>query len=443
MNYEYEDRLSLARFKSQTNVFWESYGCSANQADSEMMKGLLNDAGFHLTDSKQDADIAVINTCTVKEVTFHRMLHRIRELEREGKILVVAGCMPKTERATIEKIAPNASLIGPNAIHEIVQIIMDTLTGIKQVCLHNNNIPKLGYPRIRKNPVIAICSIATGCLGNCSFCQTKLAKGNLFSFPPELIQHEINQSLLDGCKEIWLTAQDTGCYGSDIGASLPELLREIVKIPGEFFIRVGMMNPQHVIPILDELIEAYTSPKIFKFLHLPIQSGSNSILEQMNRHYQVNEYLDIFHAFKKTFPDLTLSTDIIVGFPGESQSDFEQTKRLLDKIKPDIVNISKYGKRAGTDAAKLQMLPTQIVRDRTKVLVKQCKRIQLENMQRWKDWEGKVLLDVPGKRGGIIGRNFAYRPILTKGPLGIVKTVKVVQAHQTILIDEISINGSK
>ncbi|MHA2278865.1 MAG: tRNA (N(6)-L-threonylcarbamoyladenosine(37)-C(2))-methylthiotransferase [Candidatus Kariarchaeaceae archaeon] len=433
----------MVRFKPHANVFWESYGCSANQADSEMMKGLLSEAGFHLTDSKLDADIVVINTCTVKEVTFHRMLHRIRELERDGKLLVVAGCMPKTEQATIEKIAPNASLIGPNAIHEIVQIIMDTLTGIKKVCLQNSNIPKLGYPRIRKNPVIAICSIASGCLGDCSFCQTKLAKGNLFSFSPELIKHEIKQSLLEGCKEIWLTAQDTGCYGRDIDTSLPELLREIVQIPGEFFIRVGMMNPQHVIPILDELIEAYTSHKIFKFLHLPIQSGSNYILERMNRHYQVNEFLDIICAFKKTLPDLTLSTDIIVGFPGESQSDFEQTLQLLNKIKPDIVNISKYGKRAGTDAAQLQMLPTPIVRDRTKELGKHCKRIQLKNMERWKGWEGKVLLDVPGKKGGIIGRNFAYRPILTKGPLGSVKTVKVVQTHQTILIDEISINGSK
>jgi len=402
-----------------------------------MMQGLLTEAGFELTESKQEADVIVINTCTVKEVTFHRMLHRIQEFTKNGKYLVITGCMPKTERAAIEKIAPNASLVGPNSIHVIVNAVFETLTGKKSVHVQERQIPKLGLPRVRKNAVIAICPIATGCLGHCSFCQTKLAKGDLFSFPPELILSEIKYSLHEGCKEIWLTAQDTGCYGSDLGTSLPELLNKIVKIPGDFFARVGMMNPQHVLPILDDLLESYESGKIFKFLHLPVQSGSNRILKRMNRDYHVSDVQQIIRKFKNAFEYLTLSTDIIVGFPGETNSDFQQTLKLLKEVKPDVVNISKFGKRAGTKATKMTQVPKPIIRERTKELVELCKRIQLENNEKWIGWKGKVLLDKKGKRGGVIGRNFAYKPILTmRGSLGRFKTVQVLHSRPTFLIGE-------
>lgn len=417
-------------------VYWETYGCSANQADSEMMRGLLKEAGFELTESKQDADISVINTCTVKEVTFHRMLHKIQELVKNEKPLVIAGCMPKTERVAIEKIASNASLVGPNSIHEIVHAVSKTLTGKKSVHLQELLIPKVGLPRIRKNEIIAICPIATGCLGYCSFCQTKLAKGDLFSFPLPLILDEIKDSLQNGCKEIWLTAQDTGCYGIDLGTDLPSLLTEIVKIPENFFVRVGMMNPQHVLPILDDLLESYISSKIFKFLHIPVQSGSNRILQRMNRNYQVSEVQQIIKKFKKAFEYITLSTDIIVGFPGETNSDFQQTLNLIKGIKPDIVNVSKFGKRTGTKAANMTPVPKPIIRQRIKELLELCKRIQLKNNEKWIGWEGKVLLDKKGKRGGVIGRNFAYKPILTNGSLGSFQTVHVLQVRPTILIGE-------
>ncbi|MFQ5818713.1 MAG: tRNA (N(6)-L-threonylcarbamoyladenosine(37)-C(2))-methylthiotransferase [Candidatus Heimdallarchaeota archaeon] len=417
-------------------VYWETYGCSANQADSEMMRGLLKKAGFELTESKQDADITVINTCTVKEVTFHRMLHKIRELEKNGTLLVIAGCMPKTERVAIEKIAPNASLVGPNSIHKIVHAISKTLTGKKSVHLQELQIPKVGLPRIRKNAVIAICPIATGCLGHCSFCQTKLAKGDLFSFPLPLILNEVKESLQNGCKEIWLTAQDTGCYGIDLGTDLSALLTEIVKIPEEFFIRVGMMNPQHVLPILDDLLESFESDKIFKFLHLPVQSGSNQILQRMNRNYHISDVQQIVRKFKNAFKYLTLSTDIIVGFPGETHSDFQLTIKLIKDVKPDIVNISKFGKRAGTKAANMSQVPKPVIRERIKEIVELYKMIQLKNNEKWIGWKGKVLLDKKGKRGGIIGRNFAYKPILTRGSLGSFKTVQVLQARPTYLIGE-------
>lgn len=422
--------------ESMAKVYWETYGCSANQADSEMMKGLLKEAGFELSESKQDADITVINTCTVKEVTFHRMLHKIRELEKNGTLLVIAGCMPKTERVAIEKIAPNASLVGPNSIHEIVHAVSKTLTGNKSVHLQELRIPKVGLPRIRKNAVIAICPISTGCLGHCSFCQTKLAKGDLFSFPPALILDEIKGSLQDGCKEIWLTAQDTGCYGTDLGTNLPALLNEIVKVPGEFFVRVGMMNPHHMLPLIDDFLESYESGKIFKFLHLPVQSGSNRILKRMNRDYQVSEVQQIIRKFKNAFEYLTLSTDIIVGFPGETNSDFQQTIKLIKDVKPDIVNISKFGKRTGTKAANMSQVPKPIIRERIKEIVELCKMIQLKNNEKWIGWKGKVLLDKKGKRGGMIGRNFAYKPILTRGSLGSFKTVQVLQARPTFLIGE-------
>ncbi|MFQ6123004.1 MAG: tRNA (N(6)-L-threonylcarbamoyladenosine(37)-C(2))-methylthiotransferase [Candidatus Heimdallarchaeota archaeon] len=420
----------------QGTISWGTYGCAANQADSEMMKGLLKEAGFEFTTSRQDADVIVINTCTVKEATFHRMLHKIQEVVNAGKPLLVAGCMPKTERSAIEKIAPYASLIGPNSTHKIVHAVSETLTGKKSVQLQEVPFPKVGLPRIRKNDVIAICPIATGCLGHCSFCQTKLAKGDLLSYPLPLILDEVKASLQNGCKEIWLTAQDTGCYGFDLGTDLSILLTKIVKIPEEFFVRVGMMNPQHVLPILDDLLDSYESDKIFKFLHLPVQSGSNRILKRMNRNYHVSDVHQIIRKFKDAFEYLTLSTDIIVGFPGETHSDFQLTLNLIKGIKPDIVNISKFGKRAGTEAAKMSQVPKPIISERIKKLVELCKRTQLENNEKWIGWKGKVLLDKKGKRMGVIGRNFAYKPILTRGSLGSFKAVQVLQARPTFLIGE-------
>ena len=411
-----------------------TYGCSANRADSEIMCGLLKKSGYDIVNNPKESDLNIINTCVVKQPTQSRMIFRIKELTKLNKPLIVAGCMPKIERDVVEKIAPKASMLGPDSVQKIIKVVNDTLSGKKVILLKDLRKPKLCLPRARRNNIIHITPIAIGCTSACSYCCVRFARGKIFSYPPDLIIKDIEQALKQGCKEIWLTSQDNGCYGLDIGVRLPELLRGISEIPGKFFVRVGMMNPAHVKGIVDELIDAYKSNKIFKFLHLPVQSGSDRILGLMNRDYTVKEFKEIVKGFRKQFPFLTLSTDIIVGFPGETGKDFQRTINLIKKFKPDIVNVSKFGKRPMTKAAEMKQLPNYTIKERAGRLVKMVKEIQLENNKKWLDWEGEVLLDEEGKKGGVIGRNFAYKPIVTKGKIGTFMRVKITEIHQTFLL---------
>jgi len=415
----------------------ESYGCSANQADGEMMLGLLKKDGFNIVDSQKKSDVNIINTCIVKSPTENKMRYRIEQLSGSNKPLIVSGCMPKTEKDVIEKISPNASLIGPDSIEMISDVVKKTLSRKKVIQTRDLKKPKICLPRVRKNTIIDICEISTGCLSACSFCEVKFAKGKLFSYPVDLIIKEIKMSLKEGCKEIWITSQDCGCWGRDQKLTLPTLLRKISEIEGRFFIRIGMMNPTHVKDIVDDLVDSYKSPRIFKFLHLPVQSGSDRVLKRMNRDYRVNDFRKIVKKFRKEFSLLTLSTDIIVGFPRETEEDFQDTIDLIKKLKPDIVNISKFGARPGTKAEKMKQLPVEVINKRSKKLSKIVKRIQLKKNEKWIGWEGSVLVDET-RHKNVIGRNFAYKPIILKNAKpGEFKRVKIYSASSTSLFAEI------
>jgi threonylcarbamoyladenosine tRNA methylthiotransferase CDKAL1 len=414
-------------------VYMESYGCSANQADGEMMLGLLKNYGFDIVDSPEESDINIINTCVVKSPTENRMKYRIKKLCSLKNQLVVAGCMPKTSRKIIEKIAPKASLLGPDSIEKVVDVTVATLSGNKIVFLKDLKKPKICLPRLRKNPVIDICEISTGCLGNCSFCEVKFVKGKLFSYPIDLILKEIKSSLNGDCKEIWITSQDCGCWGFDRKLALPELLNKICEIEKKFFVRVGMMNPTHIKDMVNYIIDSYKSEKIFKFLHLPIQSGSDFILEKMHRDYSVGDFRKIVKGFRKEFSCLTLSTDIIVGFPEETEQDFKKTIDLMKEIKPNIVNISKFGSRPGTKAAKMKQLLAKVINERSKKLMKIVKEIKLKQNEKWIGWAGEVLIDEV-KEKNFIGHNFAYKPVVLKGgELGEFREIVIDSASHTSL----------
>ena len=400
-------------------IFVETYGCSANISDSEVMNGLLKERGFQIVDSPKKSDINIINTCIVKTPTEQRMIFRIKELTRIKKPLIVAGCMPKTSQKTIEKLNSNASLVGPDSIENIVDVVNATIEGKKVFFLKDLRRPKVCLPKVRINNIIDIVPISIGCLGDCSYCSVKFAKGKLFSYPKEKIFEEIENATNDGCKEIWITSQDNSCYGKDIDSSLPELLNEICNIGGEFFVRVGMMNPVHAKDILDELIQSYKNEKIFKFLHIPVQSGSNQILEKMKRGYKVEDFIEIVEIFRKEISNLTISTDIIVGFPGETEEDFKQTTSLVQNVRPDIVNISKFGARAKTDAAKVKQVDIKTVNERSLVLHNLVRKICLKNNKKWIGWKGKVLVDEKTKNG-FVARNFAYKPIVIKNKKNIL-----------------------
>ena len=417
-------------------IWVEAYGCSASFSDSEMISGLIVNGGHTLADSSEESDLNLIVTCSVKDATASKMVHRIKE--SNSKPLVVAGCLPKAEQQTVEKFAENASLLGPNSIGKTLQVIKSTLDGQKMIALDDTDITKIGLPKIRLNTAIGIVEIASGCMSECTFCQTKLSKGDLKSYRIGDIVRQVKTEISDGCNEVWLTSTDNGCYGLDIESDLPELVNAVSEIDKQFFIRVGMMNPMYMPKIRDGLLKSFESNKVFKFLHVPVQSGSNKVLNDMKRGHTEKTFRDITNEFRKKFERFTISTDVIVGFPTETEEDFEDTLNLLENTKPDIVNLSKYSQRPGTSAAEMKQIDVTEVKRRSKITYELINRISEKNNKNWIGWEGQVIFDEEHE-GQIRGRNFAYKPIFVKEKpkIGQISTVKIIDATTHSLIGQI------
>ncbi|GDY15965.1 threonylcarbamoyladenosine tRNA methylthiotransferase [Nitrosopumilaceae archaeon] len=407
-------------------IFVEAYGCSASFADSEMISGLILNGGHTLVENSSESDLNIVVTCSVKDSTANKMMHRIRSLK--SKPLVVAGCLPKAEKSTVEKITEKASLLGPNSLGKTLQVIDSTLRGIRYVALEDSDLSKVGLPKVRLNPVVGIVEIASGCMSECTFCQTKLAKGDLTSYRIGDIVRQVETEISEGCKEIWLTSTDNGCYGFDINTDLPTLVKAVSEIPQDFMIRVGMMNPMYMPRIKEELIKSYDSDKVYKFLHIPVQSGSDKILHDMKRGHTVKTVREVIEKAKERFTDFTISTDVIVGFPSETEEDFEKTVELINEIRPDMVNLSKYSARPGTEAAEWDQIEASEVKKRSKVIFDIINKISLENNQKWIGWKGKVLFDEETNEG-IKGRNFAYKPVVVK------EEIKIGQTHIVEILD--------
>jgi len=389
-------------------VYIETYGCAVNQADSEIMAGIIKKRGYELVNNPDDAYVIIINTCTVKTPTENNLFKRLKKLPKNKKI-IITGCIPQTDPETLKEY----SILGTSQIDKIIDVIDETLQDNQVTLIAKEKNPRLNLPRIRKNKHIEIIPICEGCLGDpCAYCKVKSARGELFSYDPNLIMKRVADAS-EEVKEIWLTAQDTGCYGKDINSSLPQLLKKIIKIPGNFKIRLGMLNPNHVYEYLNELIEVYKSNKIFKFLHIPVQSGNNQILKKMKRKYTVEQYEEIITKFRKQFPDITIATDIICGFPGETQEQFEDSIKLIEKTKPDVLNRSRFWPRPKTEAAEM---PNQIhgkeTKKRSTKLEKVFKELAKENNKKWLNWQGRIFIDEIGKNNTFVGRNYAYRPVI-------------------------------
>ncbi len=417
-------------------IWVEAYGCSASFSDSEMISGLIVNGGHTLADSSEESDLNVIVTCSVKDATAAKMVHRIKE--SNSKPLVVAGCLPKAEQHTVEKFAENASLLGPNSIGKTLQVIKSTLDGQKIIALEDTDITKIGLPKIRLNSAIGIVEIASGCMSECTFCQTKLSKGDLKSYRIGDVVRQVKTEISDGCNEVWLTSTDNGCYGLDIGADLPELVNAVSEIDNKFFIRVGMMNPMYMPKIRDGLLKSFESTKVFKFLHVPVQSGSNKVLNDMKRGHTEQTFRDVTNKFRDKFEKFTISTDVIVGFPTETEEDFEATLKLLKETKPDIVNLSRYSQRPGTYAAEMRQIDVTEVKRRSKTAYELINEISEENNKNWIGWGGQVIFDEEHE-DQIRGRNFAYKPIFVKEKpkIGQISTVKIIDSTTHSLIGQI------
>ena len=419
-----------------TKVYFETFGCSANVADSEQMAGLLTEAQFEIVNQEELADVIIINSCTVKGPTESAIMRRLEELKDGYKIVIIAGCMAQADSKKLE----GYSLIGTNQIHRVVEVVEEALHDNVIRAVSMNDRPPLNTPLVRKNPFIDIIPINRGCLGFCTFCKTKSARGNLISYPVEEIVQRAQKAVKEGVKEIWLTSQDTGCYGFDIDTDLPTLLEQLVSIPGNFKIRIGMMNPDYMPKIQKRLIEFYKHPKVFKFLHLPLQAGDNTVLENMKRMYTVEQYLEQIEAFKKEVPGMNFMTDIIVGFPGESEEQFFKTLNVVRQTSPDSINISRFWPRPNTPAERMKdKVPGDEIKRRSRVLTDIFHNISRLQNEKWVGWSGPIIIDDKGKRENQwVGRNDSYKQILITGnyKLGDVIDVKIVRSDTFSLIAE-------
>ena len=303
---------------------------------------------------------------------------------------------------------------------------------------------------LRQSPYVGIVNIEEGCLDACAFCSTRLVKGRLRSFAPESIVQQVKNFVADGCKEIQLTGQDCACYGFDMDTNLAELTQRILtQVPGDYRLRLGMGNPRHLWQYKDALLECFQDDRVYRFLHIPVQSGSPHVLQGMNRKHTVEDYRNVALELLEKFPLFTLSTDLIVGFPGETESDFEQTQNLLKETRPSVCNITRFVARPGTPAARMEQanastcpaVPDSVKHQRSALLFDTFQRIAQENNQLWVGKECRVVCEKQGHRNGTsIARNSAYKPVALQGDYtpGQVLQVRITKAEPFALIADIS-----
>ncbi len=406
------------------NIFIKSFGCSSNMHEGEVMAGLLTEAGYVIVQVPDNADIIILNLCTVKG--HHSALQAVKAALKYMKCIITAGCIHENTKQAIRKLSADISFINTHNLKNIVAVVEAAANGNHIEAFGKTKEIKL-LPKIRLNPIISIVPIEEGCTSACAYCSVKLIKGNVLSYPLQAICEEVQKSVASSAKEIYITGQDTGAYGIDKkdGIELPELLDTVCQIKGFFMIRVGMASPNHVYRHLHKLVNAFKNPKIYKFLHIPIQSASNKILHAMKRPYTVEEYKECIAEFKRAIPEITIATDVIVGFPGETDKDFQETMRLIEKTMPAAVNISRFVPRPNTIAAALKPVATNTAKLRSKKITEVVERIVREENKKWLGWKGKVLIDTISKKGQFIARNYAYKQVIVKGNYALGDEINV------------------
>ena len=433
-----------------------SQGCAANFGEGERIARALS-AGhpnchvvFRLPDVQdaakstpslhasgvQDAPDAIyLNVCTVKGNAGALKLLRTAFETYPDVPLFITGCAPKDFREEALKVTDKV-------VFTSLEEIPASAGMTKQA--GNDNGAATGNT-LRESPFVGIVNIEEGCLDACAFCSTHLVKGRLKSYAPEGIVEQVRGLVADGCLEIQLTGQDCACYGFDTGTNLAALTQRIlVHVPGNYRLRLGMGNPRHMIQYADALLDCFRDERVYKFVHVPVQSGSDRVLRAMNRRHTAEDFRQIARMFNTEFRRLTLSTDIIVGFPGETDDDFAETMRLLEETRPTVCNITRFVARPGTPAARMEQdaglrIPESVKHERSAILFDAFQKIAQANNALWTGDTCDVVVEKPGHRAGTtIARNEAYRPVALAGdiPAGTRLKARITGAEPFALIGE-------
>ncbi|KAJ7949682.1 Threonylcarbamoyladenosine tRNA methylthiotransferase [Quillaja saponaria] len=421
-------------------IYIKTFGCSHNQSDSEYMAGQLSAFGYSLSDNPEEADLWLINTCTVKSPSQSAMDTIIAKGKSSNKPLVVAGCVPQGSRNLKE--LEGVSIVGVQQIDRVVEVVEESLKGHEVRLLNRKTLPALDLPKVRKNKFVEILPINVGCLGACTYCKTKHARGHLGSYTIDSLVGRVRSVIADGVKEMWLSSEDTGAYGRDIGVNLPTLLNAIVaELPTDAstMLRIGMTNPPFILEHLKEIATILRHPCVYTFLHVPVQSGSDTVLSAMNREYTVSEFRIVVDTLTELVPGMQIATDIICGFPGETDEDFAETMSLIEEYKFPQVHISQFYPRPGTPAARMKKVPSNIVKKRSRELTN-----VFEAFTPYTGMEGKVeriwITDIASDGIHLVGHTKGYVQVLVVAPehmLGTSAMVKITSIGRWSVFGEV------
>ncbi len=415
-----------------------SQGCAANFGDGEKIARALSaqhpDCSISFEFPTEQPIAFYLNVCTVKgNGTALKLLQQAVAAFPQAPVFIT-GCAPKDFQEEARKISDKITFTSLRALESLDSIAPEGLQNDMRI--------------LRQSPFVGIVNIEEGCLDACAFCSTKLVKGRLQSMPEDAIVDQVRRLVDDGCLEIQLTGQDCACYGFDTGTNLANLTQKILaQVPGNYKIRLGMGNPRHILGYKDALQECFQDERLYQFLHVPVQSGSERVLQLMNRKHSVEDFRNFALELQEKFPLFTLSTDLIVGFPGETDDDFQETLDLLKETRPTVCNITRFVARKGTVAARIEeanaadtpAVSDSVKHERSAKLFDAFQQIAQENNQRWVGKTCTVVTEKQGHRAGTtIARNGAYRPVALQGNISAGKTlqVRITKAEPFALIGE-------
>ena len=397
------------------SIWFEGYGCTANQGETLEMRDHANELGHEIAKDSSSAKTVVLGTCTVIESTQNKMEKRISELMDQGKNVIVSGCMATADTKVLNSKFPNAPLVSPGDIKGLGDLI--GRGGCK--------------PETLESPFASILPISSGCLGRCTYCATLKARGRVTSRSVNDIFFKAQYAIDSGSKELLLTSQDNGAFGADTGTSLENLLMELSHLDGNFRLRVGMLNPMLVAGRSHEMAKAWGDPRTYKFMHLPIQSGSQKILDSMVRDHTLEEFWEVVNVFREHYPEMMIITDVITGFPGETDEDHQETISLLEELLPDLVNVTRFSPRKGTPASRHKRINGRIIKKRSRELTVLRKELGARSFKRFVGRKTSILTVENQKRGSTLCRDDNYRPIILMEelPLGEFYDVEIIDSE--------------
>ena len=419
-----------------------TYGCQMNEYDSERVAGLLRAQSYELTENESDADLILLNTCAIREKAEDKVFSKLGELrrvkaQRPDVIVGVMGCMAQLHHQEIRRRAPVVDLVfGSPAIGQVASLVERVRRDRKPI-VETGEAPLVkitarpdGAPKLR-----AYVTVMEGCEKHCTFCVVPTTRGRERSHPPEVIVDEVRGLVADGCREVTLLGQTVNAYGRDLtpATDLAALFERVDEIEGLARIRFTTSNPYN---LTSRLIRALRDlPKVCEYFHLPLQSGSNRVLERMNRGYTRERYLELIDELRAAVPEIALSTDLIVGFPGETEDDFQATLDMVERVGYDNVFAFRYSPRPGTPAAGFpdQVAP-EVKASRNARVLETAGRVAAERSRRLEGHTLEVLVDGVSKRNEaeVSGRTRCNRVVNFHGQhrvsVGDVVPVRVTEA---------------